>query len=280
MHAFTFFGPNPAIAHVVEAIWDIDLPDAGKAPAFTFKVLPSVSSAFCLHYRSPTATDQWTNSHCLQRVAGIQTGPVSLRADGPVGAIIVHLKPEAAYRVIGGCMDEFTDTSIGLRDLFGATQTALLEEMLGEAANATARAAYVQKFLISHLREDAPDAVVKHAVLRLCRDPALRLRRLASSLEISERQLTRRFHALVGTTPKQFARIARIGKAVAARRRGAGWAEIAYACGFHDQAHLVNDFKTMMQSPPDALFGAASIAQFRDFNASLATSGFYNTFVV
>jgi hypothetical protein len=38
MHAFTFFGPNPAIAHVVEAIWDIDLPDAGQAPAFTFKV--------------------------------------------------------------------------------------------------------------------------------------------------------------------------------------------------------------------------------------------------
>jgi hypothetical protein len=68
MHAFTFFGPNPAIAHVVEAIWDIDLPDAGQAPAFTFKVLPSVSSAFCLHYRSPTVTDQWTNSHCLQSV--------------------------------------------------------------------------------------------------------------------------------------------------------------------------------------------------------------------
>src|SRR5258707_13896647 len=125
MHAFTFFGPNPAIAHVVEAIWDIDLPDAGQAPAFTFKVLPSVSSAFCLHYRSPTVTDQWTNSHCLQSVAGIQTGPVSLRADGPVGAIIVHLKPEAAYRVIGGGMVAFPPTRTRPLDFFCAIQNSL-----------------------------------------------------------------------------------------------------------------------------------------------------------
>jgi transcriptional regulator GlxA family with amidase domain len=118
---------------------------------------------------------------------------------------------------------------------------------------------------------------VERAALRLWRNPVWPVRRLAYSLDISERQLTRRFRALAGTTPKQFARIARIGKAVAAKRHGASWADIAYACGFNDQAHLVHDFRTMMRSPPDAFL---SSPQCRQSNASLGASGFYNTFVV
>jgi AraC-like DNA-binding protein len=64
---------------------------------------------------------------------------------------------------------------------------------------------------------------------------------------------------------------------VAAKRHGASWADIAYACGFNDQAHLVHDFRTMMRSPPDAFL---SSPQCRQSNASLGASGFYNTFVV
>ena len=96
------------------------------------------------------------------------------------------------------------------------------------AADATTRSACEQKFLFTHLRRDPPNTVVERAALRLWRNPVWPVRRLAYSLDISERQLTRRFRALVGTTPKQFARIARIGKAVAAKRHGASWADIAW----------------------------------------------------
>jgi AraC-like DNA-binding protein len=170
-------------------------------------------------------------------VTGIQTGAITLRSRGALGAIIVHLKPEAACRVVGGSMEEFTDAIVGLCELFSATETARLQAMLQEAPDAAARAACVQEFLLAHIHQASPDVVVRDAVLQLCRNPVLPVRRLASNLDISERHLARRFHTMVGITPKHFARIARIGKAVAAKRRGAAWADIAYACGFNDQAH-------------------------------------------
>jgi AraC-like DNA-binding protein len=181
---------------------------------------------------------------------------------------------------MGSRMNEFTDANIGLGDLFSPTQTALLEEVLAEAPDAAERAERIQAFLLQHLRHDIPDSVVHHAVHRLRRDPTLSVRQLASSLDISERQLSRRFYATVGTNLKQFARVARFGRVVAARRRGAGWADIAYTCGFSDQAHMIHDFKSMACNPPESFFRLASIAECRELNASLAMSGFYNTFVM
>jgi AraC-like DNA-binding protein len=196
-----------------------------------------------------------------------------------MGAVIVHFKPEAACRIMGGGMDEFTDANVGLSDLFSPTEVSLLEETLAEATDSAERVEWIQAFLLRRVRGDTPDTVVHQAVLQLCRNPNWSAPRLASSLDISERQLSRRFHAMVGTSLKQFARVARIGKAIAARRRGWGWADIAHACGFSDQAHLINNFKFMAGEPPEALFRAASAAEYRELNASLATSGFCNTFV-
>jgi AraC-like DNA-binding protein len=103
------------------------------------------------------------------------------------------------------------------------------------------------------------------------------VRQLASQLAISERQLSRRFHAMVGTSVKRFARIARFGKAIAAARQSARWAEVAQACGFVDQAHMIHDFQDMVGRPPEAIVRMG--AQHSDLNGALAASGFYNTVV-
>ena len=278
MSGFTFFAPGPAVADIVETIWDVDFPDAPNARAMTFKVLPAVSSTLCVHYRAPADSTQRVNpGNCRQRVTGVQTSAVTVLPTGPIGAVIVHFKPEAAYRFMGGRMDEFTDANVGLSDLFGPTEASLLEEMLGEAAGAAERAKCVQTFLLRCLRTHIPDVVLRQAVVELCRSPNLPVQRLASRLEISERQLSRRFHAMVGTSVKQFARVARFGKALAARRRGCGWAEIAHTCGFTDQAHMIHDFQCLAGQSPEVLFSAG--AKHSDLNTSLATSGFYNTLV-
>ncbi len=131
------------------------------------------------------------------------------------------------------------------------------------------------------MRDGVPDLVMCQAALRLHRAPTLSARRLASSLDISERQLERRFYVGVRTNVKQFDRIVRLGKVPTARRRSAGWADIAYTCGFNVRADLVNDFKLMAQSPPEAFFRTLSVAECRRLTASLAAvSDFCNAFVV
>jgi AraC-like DNA-binding protein len=105
-----------------------------------------------------------------------------------------------------------------------------------ESASSSERIACVESFLLQKLRQDREDPVFSQASSWLRRDPGLRMRKLASLLDISERHLTRGFRATFGTSPKQYARLARIEKVIAARKRGLGWAEVAYACGFTDQA--------------------------------------------
>jgi transcriptional regulator GlxA family with amidase domain len=76
-------------------------------------------------------------------------------------------------------------------------------------------------------------------------------------LEVSERHLSRRFKALFGTGPKQFARLVRVEKAVDARRGGFHWTDVAHACGFSDQAHLIHDFHAITGAAPEDMFRAS-----------------------
>jgi AraC-like DNA-binding protein len=72
-------------------------------------------------------------------------------------------------------------------------------------------------------------------------------------LDLSERHLQRSFQAMLGMSPKQFARIARIERVWLARCQGASWTDIAYAAGFTDQAHMINDFTKIVGVPPTQL---------------------------
>ena len=278
MSTFSFFAPIPPVSDIVETVWDIDLPEAHSARTMTFRVLPAISPTLCVHYRAPATSNQRINpGNARQRVTGIQTGAIAVRPTGPMGAVIVHLRPEAAFRFIGGQMDALTDANIGLSDLFSPTEASLLEEMLGEATGPARRAQYVQEFVRRHLHNHRPDVVVHQAILQLRRTPNKSVRQLASQLAISERQLSRRFHAMVGTSVKRFARIARFGKAIAAARQGVRWAEVAQVCGFVDQAHLIHDFQDLVGRPPEAIVRLGT--QHSDLNGALAASGFYNTVV-
>jgi AraC-like DNA-binding protein len=278
LSAFTFFPPEPGLADIVETIWDIDLPEAHSARALTFRVLPAISPTLCLHFRAPATSNQRINpGNSRQRVTGVQTAAITIRPTGPVGAIIVHLRPETAIRFTGGQMDALTDANVGFSDLFGSTDASLLEEKLEEATGAARRVKHVQEFVTRCMSNQRSDPVVQHAISLLRRTPNKSVRQLAAQLDISERQLSRRFHAMVGTSVKRFARVARFGRVIAAGRQGGRWAEIAQVCGYVDQAHMIRDFRDMTGRPPQAILRMGT--QHDDLNGALATSGFYNTLV-
>jgi AraC-like DNA-binding protein len=68
-------------------------------------------------------------------------------------------------------------------------------------------------------------------------------------------------------------------KVVAVRLKGSDWADVTYATGYNDQAHLINDFRSLAGAPPDTFFRGTTVAEYRGWNAELAASDFYNTFM-
>jgi AraC-like DNA-binding protein len=77
---------------------------------------------------------------------------------------------------------------------------------------------------------------------------------IAARLGWSRKHLVSRFREEVGLGPKTVARIARFGRAQAMAARGGetGWADIAAACGYADQAHLIREFTALAGSTPSA----------------------------
>jgi AraC-like DNA-binding protein len=277
--------PSAAVADLVEAIWDWDIPDGDAATALTIKVPPSTAPYFVVQYRTLTycrwqlgaeSYDHKNYGHVLTQT---QSGTFAIRPRGPLGVITVRLKPEGASRLARASMHELMNVKIGLRNIFKDHDIALLEERVIESGSSSERIACVESFLLQNLRLDREDPVFSHASSWLRRNPGLRIRKLASLLGISERHLSRGFRATYGTSPKQYARLARIEKVVAARKRGLDWTDVAYACGFTDQAHLIHDFGSIVGGTPAEFFGTAPRWNFQgDAGSGMADS--YNPFIV
>jgi len=165
---------------------------------------------------------------------------------------------------MGERMQDFVNEKIDLSDLFKAGDVSLLEEMLMESPDSAERFARIESFLLRNLRECRPDPVACRAAQCLRRNPSLRVQRLAAQLDVSERHLSRRFRAMFGAGPKLFARVARIEKVLAMRQHGSAWADIAYACGFADQAHMINDFDAIVGEPPQHFFSTTAVDAHRE----------------
>jgi len=272
-----FFPPGEGLSEVVESIWDADYGDADSARALTIKVLPTTSPVLVVHYRAAMTAAH--RSQYKRTANGMQTRATTLRPSGPLGVVLVRLRAEAACRVLGCDAADLTDASVELSDIFGARDTSLLEEGLAEAGDATKRVARMQRFLLDRIAPDRLDPAVQRAMRLLKENPATSMQALASRLDIGERSLQRRFKTCIGASPKQFARVARLEQVVTTRLRGSDWADVAYATGYNDQAHLTNDFRSLVGAPPEAFFRGTLAAELRGWNAQLAVSGFYNTFV-
>jgi AraC-like DNA-binding protein len=256
---------HPLLADIVEQIADWDIPDGNVARTITPKALPSTTPVLIAQYRVPMRSDLHFGSagyrHRQYRhlVTAHRTGVVTVRPSGPLGVLLVRLKPEAAARLVGDRMQAFINEKVNLGDIFSAGEVSLLEETLMEASDSATRFARIESFLLQNLRQRQPDSIMSRAAKFLRRYPALRVRKLAAQLGVGERHLSRSFRAMFGASPKQFARVARIEKVFAMRQAGSAWADIAYACGFADQAHMINDFDAIVGETPQQFFRATAL---------------------
>jgi AraC-like DNA-binding protein len=281
MRESTVHAPPPSLADVVEAIWQIDVTDADEARGLALKVLPTASSIMAVHFRAPIISDRKNYVHQAYRtvVTGVQRDTVNIRPSGPTGTVVVRFKPGAAARVFGPEMQAYSDANVSLGDVVGDSARDRLETQLREAGDARTRVDVIEAFLTPRVQHNS-DPLVQQAIACLRREPGRPIGRLARSLEISERQFERRFLGHAGATPKQFVRMLRVEMAIAARHRGEAWADVAALCGFHDQAHLIRDFKALSGMTPETFMRRAFGSELRGYNAELAMSGFYNTAIV
>ncbi len=184
-------------------------------------------------------------------VAGLDDRTTVTEYTGEQRGLQVNLTPLGARRLLGLPMQELARQVVAIEDVLAGEHLA---ERLHGAPDWPARFALLDELLLRRLAEAAPVAAqVEHAWARLrASDGAVEIAALAGEVGWSRRHLAGRFGAEVGLPPKTVARILRFERVTRTLQanRGSGLADVAYACGYADQAHLNRDFREFAGTTP------------------------------
>ena len=161
----------------------------------------------------------------------------------------VHFKPGGVAAFLGMPSEEITNQVVDLEDLWGASAKELRDQLLA-ARNPPAKFRVLEKFLLERMARwstasDRRD-LVWWALDKFLRQPQQQtIRAVSDKLGISHKHFISEFRRHVGLTPKLFCRIRRFQEVLAQinSRAKIQWADVAYSCGYYDQAHFVNDFQ-------------------------------------
>jgi AraC-like DNA-binding protein len=91
-------------------------------------------------------------------------------------------------------------------------------------------------------------------------------------VQLSRRRLIELFTADVGMTPKRYARVRRLQRALALAISGQRWAAIAREAGYYDQAHLCREWSELTRLTPQEVVSAATAHRAKDHHLALVKS--------
>ncbi len=149
-------------------------------------------------------------------------------------------------------VDLFSNRSVSLEDVWG-TPARSLRDRLRELPGPQARLRCLEEFLFQRFaplltRQNAMrHSATEYALGRFEGAPGLAtVRDVARSTGWSERRFTQVFREEVGFSPKIWCRIRRFQRAVQLLHAGTDvpWSRLALDCGFYDQSHFANEFKS------------------------------------
>jgi len=248
--------PDPTLAAHVHCTWSFEAHEDGTEQA----IPPDGRAELIVHrgrpYEERSAHGAWHAQPALL-FAGQLTRPLVLRSRGAVEVLAVRCAPAGAWAFAGVSMATLTDRRVALDALHGARAAAALASALDSAADTAARLAVLAAYVRGQieLRAGRRDAQVEHCIDRLlASEGRVALAELCTLAALGERQLQRRFAAVVGVAPRTFAVVARLRRVFDALREApwSTWSERAQAAGFFDHPQMARDFRRLLGQAPSA----------------------------
>ncbi|MHA3903992.1 helix-turn-helix domain-containing protein [Castellaniella sp. WN] len=267
--------PVPALRPFIDRLWGWE---AAPGESIALPVLlPGTGAELYFHYGVPfrprvpgARAAPLASGHllCLRRAV------LDLAPQSGVGFVAVRFRAGAVGRFMPTAESVLRDEAPSFSRIWGP-EGRLLRDRLSDAADRVERAGLLQRFLLARLRPDAPDPWVEAGMaLSYRKGGRLRIGDLAAELGLGRRQMERRWRALTGQSPAEFARLARFQRTV--RRLmldpRARVVDAALEGGYWDQAHFVRDFGCRVGITPGAYLASAR-ARTHFYNTRLEAAG-------
>jgi len=193
-------------------------------------------------------------------LSGHQSGYYDVEVKGQLSLFAIYFHPYGLSRFLNLPLNELFNESIPLRFLLKDFVNQMEDKLSGLKAM-DQQVAIVEDLLLAEMKkneEKHQHARIRHAIdlINLNRG-VVDIEYLASESCYSRKQFERQFADMIGTSPKQFLKIIRFQNAIYQRTKQArqSLTELAHGCGYYDQAHMINDFKTLTGYTPQQYFG-------------------------
>ena len=226
------FRPAPPLMDIVACYWRFALPPSHEPPIMQHAIPPDGAVNLC-----------W-----LPPGRAVILGPrvTALRVPVHAGAEYLGARflPGAAGPLLGIDVSSVRDTVVPFErhDFASALASRGLPGM--------------ERVLLDRVASDGwkgLDTMVVELTRRIvASDGATPVSELVAGLDLSYRQVLRRFREAAGLTPKEFARLRRLRAACLQvfRSTDPHWADVSANTGFSDQSHLVREFQGTYGWPP------------------------------
>jgi AraC-like DNA-binding protein len=176
---------------------------------------------------------------------------VHLAMRGRVDEFVILFQPGGLSGLFPVPPDELLNQHFDGRAVLGRPAEEL-RCRLGEAQSFAERIRVADTFLLARASHGPQSGVVAAAGKLHQHRGCLPISGLAELAGLSLRQFERRFLSEVGMSPKLYARVARFEAALAIKMRAPGlrWTDVAQDLGYHDQMHMVHDFRQLSGATP------------------------------
>jgi len=190
------------------------------------------------------------NGHSYREVGsivGTMTKPIFAKLKGRVNYIAIRFSPGGFLHFFDIAMYNFTDQIIPLEIISGKEERNLIEQLcLGNHIENQRR--LLERHLENLLRtNDRSDPVAKNAIYNILANKGnITISELAKIVDISKRQLRRKFERWIGVSPKAFCRIIRFQSILRMLHHEpkCNWLAIALDGGYYDQSHFIHEFSS------------------------------------
>jgi AraC-like DNA-binding protein len=223
----------------------------------TRRLLPETDILVALRYSGGAALLDGDVSRSLpdHALTGLRGTTRRIRTAPGSGLLVARVRPGYAGRFFAPPLHELHGEILSLFDLAGERDVSRVARAVERAADEPRRVAAIEDFFLSLSRAWRPDPVVLAAVDAIdAAWGAVQVGALARGAALSEDAFEKRFRRAVGASPKQYASIVRLRRAVELHAQGHTLTRASAEAGYADQSHFIRQFRRATGAPPRAFF--------------------------
>jgi AraC-like DNA-binding protein len=231
--------PPPELAHCIAHYWFVSWDLRGLEP-YAPETLPHPNIHAVFEPGGST-------------VAGVHIAKFTRRLEGCSHVFGIKFTPGGFRAFLDAPVSSLADRTVPVREVFGCEIDAP-DAILTASEDEEVSIAAANDFFSARIpRPDESAALAAKLVNRILSEPDIRtVDDLASCAGIGKRSLQRLFNEYVGASPKWVIRRYRLHELVERFNEGEqpDYAQLALELGYFDQAHLINDFRSIVGYSP------------------------------